>query len=398
MRREGEPVGAAPGWEGGPPAATPAPPVTVPATVPVNVSGAGVEGARVSRGPNEPRISGHGPVATPKEGIGWLVAYPTAFPGRRSVRPELVLLVGVALLATSSALIKWLIAHGGALAGSGAISFCNVLFVGNLCGGLLAAAFFGPRRLRADARRLDLRGGLDLAIGAGFAVAIPWLLFTALRETTVTNLVLLGRFESVAIAVLAAALGSVRLTGRQWAGNAIIVAGVTTVVLIEGRFGVMHGDWLVVGAAVLQAVAGRFARRAIERSGLALFVVTRNAVSAVVFFAIAWSLYGPDHFMDAFGPGLWLVMSGYALVVVVGGQLAWYRGLEALPAPRVANLSLTSPLFGLLAAFVLVGERPGAAQLAGGAVIALGMLLAARGGRRDLPTTPQGLDRALAGS
>ena len=314
------------------------------------------------------------------------------------MRPQLILLTGVALLAASSALVKWLIANGGAVAGPNAISFCNVLFVGNLCGGLLATAVFGPRRLRADLARLDRRGYLELALAAAFAVVIPWLLFTALQATTVTNLVLLGRFESVALAVLGVLTGAATLSRLQWIGNAIIALGITVIVLIEGHFMVMRGDTLVVIAALLQAVAGRFARTALERCGLALFVVVRNAVSAVVFFAIAMVLYGPEHFADAFGPGLWLVMSAYALIVVVGGQFAWYRGVELLPTTKVAALSLTSPLFGVLFAFLLLGERPGPAQLAGGAVILVGMILAARGGAKEMTSHAGSVDRSLAGS
>ena len=72
-------------------------------------------------------------------------------------RDLLVLLSGIVLLALASPLIKWMVVNGDrtGLVAPNAISYCNALFVGNLCAGLTALLFFGPRATLVGARRDD---------------------------------------------------------------------------------------------------------------------------------------------------------------------------------------------------------------------------------------------------
>lgn len=67
--------------------------------------------------------------------------------------PFLLLLVAIASFALTGPVIKWLISRGGE-----AISPCNVLFVGNLCAGLLTLAIARPRRVVKELRAVP-RGG-----------------------------------------------------------------------------------------------------------------------------------------------------------------------------------------------------------------------------------------------
>ena len=90
--------------------------------------------------------------------------------------PQLFLILALALFGLSAPLIRWLVLHGGSLSGteSGAISFCNVLFIGNLCAGLVFAAWFGPRRFWRE----WLATGRRVRITLGGACSRPLLLFT----------------------------------------------------------------------------------------------------------------------------------------------------------------------------------------------------------------------------
>ena len=288
---------------------------------------------------------------------------------------HVILLVGVALLALSASLVKYLVRHGGelGLTEPGAISFCNVLFLGNLLGGLLILLRVSPRRLLAELKGVPLRARGLLALNACFAVVIPATIFTALETTTVTNAILLGRLESIVFVLLAFLLGSASLGRYQLAGYVAILAGILTLVSVEGMGNIQRGDVLVMVAAVLQALAAFAARAALEKVSLGLFVFTRNFCSAIVFFVLAVSFYGWGHFADAFAPGLWVAMTAYALLVVVGGQSAWYHGLLTLPSTTVSNLAMLSPAFGIGFAYLLLGETPGMAQIIGGVVILAGM-------------------------
>ena len=97
------------------------------------------------------------------------------------MRPRITLLAAIALLALASPAIKWLVDNGARteIAPPDAISFCNVLFVGNLCAGLLVVVVCGPRQLARDLAAADVRARWLLAATVLLAVAIPAMLFTA---------------------------------------------------------------------------------------------------------------------------------------------------------------------------------------------------------------------------
>ena len=95
-----------------------------------------------------------------------------------------LLLLAIALFALASPLVKWLSIRGGefGLVKANAISFCNVLFLANLCAGLLT--FIWSRREISPAfGGLDRRGVAMLAISVVLAAVIPALLFTAIANT-----------------------------------------------------------------------------------------------------------------------------------------------------------------------------------------------------------------------
>ncbi len=309
-----------------------------------------------------------------------------------------ILFLGITVLALSSALVKWLIENGGSLGVDepAAISFCNVLFVGNLLGGLVVSVLFRPTSIWKDLRRTTPRAQGLLIVNIALAVAIPMLLFTALQGTTVTNVVLIGRFESVAYALLSFLFASALLTRIQMAGYAVILLGVSALVWIQGMGKLMEGDYLVAIASVLQAVAALLVRRLLNHVELGTFVFVRNFFSALAFFVVAIVLYGAEHFADAFRGDLWVVMTVYAVIVVVLGQLAWYHGLTRVPPGTVANLSMLSPFLGILFAYLLLGEVPATAQWIGGGIILLGLLIIRAGARKPLEA-PAPAENSLAG-
>ncbi|MBT8484444.1 MAG: EamA family transporter [Phycisphaerales bacterium] len=311
-----------------------------------------------------------------------------------------VLAGAVVLLALAGPLVKWLVTQGGpdGLVAPNAISFCNVLFVGNLCAGLTTLLFFGPRATAAGViRERGVRRWMLLVISVAFAVAIPTMLFTALETTTVTNLILLGRFESISFAACAAVFFGATLTRSQLAGYTVIALGIGALVLIQGMGALTRGDLLVIAAAGLQGLAACTSKLVLAEMPVRSFVFLRNAASAIVFFIIAIILYGPAHFAHAFGPGLWIVMLVYGLGVVALGQLAWYRSLEQLVPATVAAFAMASPAIAIGFAVVLLGEFPTPGQIAGGVIIAIGIAIAGRGRRQGHPQTG-GTEASLGGA
>ena len=311
------------------------------------------------------------------------------------------LLVAITLLALASPAIKWLLTYGGkfGLARPGSISFCNVLFVGNLCAGILTFVLFNPKKLWLELRSLRGRMLALLALNTIFAVAIPAMMFQALETTTVTNLVLLGRCESVAYALIAFLLLRSPITKAQLIGYAVIVAGILALVLVQGMYMLARGDLLILGAALVQGLAASTGKKFLSESNSRVFVLVRNFGSAVIFFVIAIYFFGPGHFADAFAADFVLVMIIYALVIVMIGQLAWYRALGVFEPKIVANWSNLMPAMGILFACLLLDERPALAQWIGGLIIGVGIYVSTRGRpkpSREAVEQQAALDRALA--
>jgi len=313
--------------------------------------------------------------------------------------PLAYLCSALVLLASSSAVVKWLVQNGTNLGLSrpDAISFCNVLFVGNACAGLVVLARVGPRPLLAEWRQTTRRvRGLMLA-NSLFSVFAASLFFQALEQTSVANLVLLGRIEPPMYALLSVLFLGAKITKAQWAGQGLIVVGVLVLVLVQGMGQFNRGDLQVMIAACLVAVSGCLGKRLLEGAGVSLFICVRTFCSALIFFSIAVYLFGFHHFKDAFGAELWGMMLIYALLIVVTGQFCWFRALSQLPAATIANWSMLSPIVGIGMGYLLLAEAPSGTQWVAGLIILAGMAVSQIRARESRPES--GLtERALAGA
>ena len=80
--------------------------------------------------------------------------------------------------------------------GRNAISFCNVLFVGNLCAMFTLLAVYRKTWTREQLMALSVQQWASLTILAVLLGALaPSLVFLALEKTDVTSVVLFGRVE-----------------------------------------------------------------------------------------------------------------------------------------------------------------------------------------------------------
>jgi drug/metabolite transporter (DMT)-like permease len=81
-------------------------------------------------------------------------------------------------------------------------------------------------------------------------------------------------------------------------------------------------------------------------------------------------------------PVLALPFSAWAAIVYAGAlsiglaYLIWYQGVRVLGNTRTSAFSNLTPVIALVAAWLALGERPNAWQLAGAAVVLAGVTLA----------------------
>lgn len=297
------------------------------------------------------------------------------------IPPQALVLVSRALQALATPVVALLITTAGTLGGEveHAISFCNVLFVGNLCASFVVLSMFGPRQIGNGLRSLSLRVWLELLGFAALAALLSTLIFMALETIMVTNAVLLARLGPV-LFVLGSAIFLGQVIGKsEWLGFGLIALGVMAVVFIGSGFQVTRGDVLILASAVTYAVVTLMSKRLLPQTGLPALVFARNFFSAIVFFILANILFGLDHFMHAFYGPLWGIMLVYALVIIVVGQFAWYRGISLLSPASVARWTVMTPVLAVGYAYLINGEQPSMTQLVALALIMLGIVISSIG-------------------
>ena len=309
------------------------------------------------------------------------------------------LAVTIVLAGLSAPILKWLVEHGTKLGLSrpDIISYCNIFFVGNTCAGLALLARCGWRPIWSDLRGTSTR--TYLALGATIAVAgvlVPTALYLALESTTATNLLLLMRVESVAFVALGVFLFRDRVTSMTWVGLSVIVVGSVALALVQGGGTVGRGNGLALVAGLLYAVGSTLSRFVLRSLSIETLLFLRNLLGAIVFFFIAILLYGPHHFADAFSAELWLVMTVYAVLVVVAGQLAWFRAIRILPVGTVSTWDSLTPVVGIFFAGLLLSEVPEISQWVGAAII-IGGVVVSRWSSGDEQEQTGWIDRSMAG-
>jgi drug/metabolite transporter (DMT)-like permease len=274
------------------------------------------------------------------------------------------------------------------------ISFCNVLFVGNLCALLVLFLIYGRQWKLSTLRQLSWKDWLSLIGVAILSVAIaPSLVFIALSLTMVTNVVLIGRIESPLVLALSVWLLRERVNFWAVAGAIVSLGGVAIAVFLQGLWENPAGDgvFITVGRGEILAAAGAAAlavstiisKVRLRQIPLGIFAVFRTAMGTIVFLCIVLRLYGSQHFIDVFSPFLWQWMLIYGAVIVVLGQLCWFTGLKTSTASEVSFASSFTPIIGILAAFLILGEVPSLAQYIGGSVILTGIFLSQIGVRQQ---------------
>lgn len=301
-----------------------------------------------------------------------------------------MLIASRALAASRPSLIAFLIAQGPTLSGgvANSISFCNILFVGNMCAALVVAAWFGLGNIVTELKALGPKSILGLAVNGVLATALSTLIFLGLQETSVTNAVLLGRFGPVLYALIGAIILKKKIAAWEWFGFSLITFGILAIVLQTNGFQINRGDLFILGSTIVFAISALLSKLLLAKvAAVGLIVFFRNLLSSVIFFIIAMRLFGPNHFGDAFAGELWILMAVYALIVIVFAQYLWYASLNQLDSRTVGRLTVLSPVFGVSYAFLLNGERPSSIQVSAFVVIMIGVVITTLQKMKVAPST-----------
>lgn len=254
---------------------------------------------------------------------------------------------------------------------------------------VLLAPFLGlAARASLPALRREWR--LILALGASGIAAFHTLLYLALQSTTATNALLVLSLAPILTLIGAVITGAGRFTGLQTAGALVSMAGAGILITrgdLAGTLahGFTAGDLWMLLAVVVWAVYSLLLRRRPADLSPSVTLVA-SVVAALVLMLPLYYLFAPTP-LASLGSANVLLSIGYiALFSSVFAFLLWSRGVAALGPARAGQFVHLMPVFGPVLAFVLLGESPTAAQMAGAVLVLGGIALVERRATALLPT------------
>jgi len=304
------------------------------------------------------------------------------------------LLIAILIFAASNSVTQKLTQLGAdnLIDGRNPISFCNVLFIGNLCALIALIAIYGKEWNPSALSRLKLGDWLSLVVVAALSGALaPAMFFFALERTAVNNVVLIGRIEPPITLALSVLILGARVNKQIVIGAVLAFIGVILTILLQpanemmsmSGFAIGQGELMTAVGAIALAISSIISKIKLNSIPLGIFTIFRTAVGTLIFFSLTVKIYGIGHFMDAFTPIVWQWMLLYGAVIVVGGQLAWFKGLKGSNAADVSLASSISPIAGILFAFLILGEVPTIPQYIGGGVIAIAIIFSQLGAKKQ---------------
>ncbi len=293
-------------------------------------------------------------------------------------KPVVILIGAMCLFALRAPLLKWLAIRGENLGlyGHDAFSFCNILFIGNVCAGLAVWGYFGRSTIVSEMKASDGKAVFLLLVSALLEIIPPMLLYMALMKTSVTNVILLSRFGPLLFSILGALVLRSPISTLQWIGYGFSLTAISIVVVYGSGWSINQGDVFMLLAGITTCFNTILNRYVVQRAGLHAFMFTRCVVGAIAFFIIAVIVYGWYHFGDAIQPQIWVAMAFYAVIAVAGAELAWYYALRRVDPKTVGSLSFISPSMGILFASMLLGASPVPAQWLALVLVTAGIVIA----------------------
>lgn len=237
----------------------------------------------------------------------------------------------------------------------------------------LYALLFAPDRRSlwpASWRELGLLAvpGIFLALDL-----ICWHLSVSL--TSVTNATLLINLSTVFVTLMAWLLFGEAISRRFLIGLALALVGV--VVLKGGGLagGRWVGDLVAVTGAVFYAGYMIGLSRARVGNGTLKVMIWNSLAGALTILPVA--ILAEPQLMPATLHG-WSVLGGLAMVSHVGGQAMIIFALAYLPTSFSSLTLLMQPVVAALLGVVILGEAIGFYEIAGGALVLTGILIARR--------------------
>jgi O-acetylserine/cysteine efflux transporter len=180
-------------------------------------------------------------------------------------------------------------------------------------------------------------------------------------------------------------------TLRLSVGCGIVFAGLTVIAMTTGTGGFTPLGLVLILCAACSWGAGNILLRTAPRADMLPLIAWLSLVPPLPLFALSLLLEGPAADWQALVHVGWPGLGALAYIILlstIGGFGAWGHLLKLYPASQVAPFSALVPVFGILSAALLLGERFPVQRLAGMVVILAGLLVVVWPSRSPRPAKP----------
>jgi drug/metabolite transporter (DMT)-like permease len=194
-----------------------------------------------------------------------------------------------------------------------------------------------------------------LAAAVLIGVMFYGLLYTGLQFTTAGNAGIIGQMEVLfAFVILGVLLKHEKMIPSQVVGAACMVLG-ALIVLVPKASGWHPGDLIILIACLFPPIGNACMQRARKSVSTEMILFARSAISGVFLLALSL-LLEPMPSGDA-------LVQASALLIINGvmmfgvSKILWLEGIRRIPVTKAISLASISPVFTLLFAALLLGEK-----------------------------------------
>jgi drug/metabolite transporter (DMT)-like permease len=293
---------------------------------------------------------------------------------RRPTTLELMLLATIGLWSLNLTVSRYILTHGLQPLAYGSVRYA-------LASGIFCAMTLAVERSLRIARR-----DLPLVLAAALVLYVNQLGFVyALHESTASVLALLLGATPIFAAIAGVLLRTETLSGRFWSGALLSFAGVALVAIgagdqVSGSFvGVLLGLLTATSWAAYSMLITPLMRR-YSASRISSIVLTATSVPLTLtalpqLESQDWSL----------GWEVWALLLFATLGPLVATNVMWFRSLDRIGPARATLAANLQPFVAAAIAVVVLSESLGWLEVAGGLLIAVGIVAARRRGTATPP-------------
>lgn len=199
------------------------------------------------------------------------------------------------------------------------------------------------------------------------------LIFVGLKGLPATTANLVLQIQVPMAVVLGWLVGGEMLGLRKSIGTLIALAGVAMVIGLPEEPPPLLPVALIIAGAFAWALGQVLARKLGRDDGLRF--LRANAIAAVPQLLLATILFeqGQLASLQTASPAQWAALLFVGVIGFYAAYAAWYSLLRQCRIDEVAPFVLLMPVFGIVSAFLVLGESIAPAQIAGGLVILAGL-------------------------